>query len=215
MAESSILESVFGLVGAGISGGVFTVIGQGVVKWWRRPKLYIDYGEEPEYRTHTPNRVTVGGIQEGMLLVNPQYVDTESILIRVRVRNEGWSVAKGCRVWVSEISRQNSDGSRDTISGQDSIALGWSLRPNELSIDIPKGLRQFADVCLTIKHPERPGLHFASPNFPDRFMKAWNKPGRFHVEVMVTAEGLDAVTRKIVFDWHESWDSLRPVSKGV
>ncbi len=197
-----------GIVGA-LGGGILTVIGQEIVRCWRHPVLNVYYEDQTEYLSEA--ELDWPHDKKNNNDPTPRYVVR---LLRIKVLNEGRSTAKSCRAYISRISRINmADGSKQSIDNQDSIPISWSMQDDfpTRPIDIPVGIRQFADVCFTLSR-DTPYKLFPTGLFPNRLREAWNKPGKFELDVVVVADDASVATKTINFEWQGPWKSLKYLS---
>ena len=200
------MASAIELIATAFGGGVLTLIGQEGLRYIRRPRLTISFEDKAEYLSRTP-------IHWPKVFDDPASgtVELEAIYLRVKVLNVGKSTARSCRAYITHVERENFDGSTEKIEAQDSIPIPWSLR-GERSLepfDLPGRINQFADVCFTISRDHPHKLFPAAPMFPLRFRRSWDKPGRFRLEITVTADGISSVSKTIKFEWQGPWDTLR------
>lgn len=202
MTEPTTWDWLGPIISGAVGGGALTVAFQEGLNWVRRPKLVIHFEDKSEYCCHSPFFIPQD---------NGPPTEDKAIYLRIKVTNEGRAVAKSCRAFIAYVKREDPNGSKDDISGQDSLQMIWSLRPNEPVIDIPKGVNQFADICATLKSEEPSRLHAQVRGLPLRLEQAWTKPGRFEIGIMVTADGVNPVMKTIRFSWNGTWDSLKAI----
>ncbi len=200
-----IATAVMGALG----GGILTVLGQETLRYWRRPILTVYFEDKGEYIAQTP-------INWPRSFNDPDAGTDElqAIYVRVKVINSGLATARSCRAYITHVERENFDGSADRIERQDSIPIPWSLRGAQgiEPFDLPRGINQFADICFTVSRDEPQKLFNAAPMFPLRFRRSWDRPGRFELEIMVTADGAKPASQMVKFEWQGPWNSIRHLS---
>jgi hypothetical protein len=130
------------------------------------------------------------------------------IYVRVRVKNEGSAIAKGCRVYLTELKEVYPGGSTHSTALDDSKVLawaGWDFSPK----DVPPGVVCYADVVRVSKH-DRGWLFSIQGKLFAHQQNLKDYVGTYRFRVMVTAENA-AVGPSCEFDviYNGDWHSLR------
>jgi hypothetical protein len=193
------------LLAATVGGGILTLIGNEVLAALRRPRLDFSIGSDPLFQVRTPMRS--GG---GSGIAGVYAADVQAVFLRVLIQNKGRKTARNCRVFLTSIERTSDDGSRaGTGSRGEALALTFSFRGDEKTIDLPAGVPQFVDVMMTRSNVTPGKLELAFGGQPLRFEPLFAVPGRFAVRITAVADGASPVHLNATFIWNGGWDSLR------
>ncbi len=195
-AESSaVLNTLIGAV-LGFTAAVFA---EPLKQWLYRPKLKLEFGDDPGCTARTPEQAQLQGPRPVQSIHEADY-------IRIKVKNTKPVIAKNCRAYLVAIERaDNSGGFKPTIYG-DSIPLPWACRGEEAygPLDLLRGIVQFVDVVST---------RSVSPDFkpeikpiPYRYIDLFRQHGTFRFTVQVSGENVKPVFIKVVFKWAGVWD---------
>lgn len=114
-------------------------------RWYNRPKFHVEIGNEEPFCKHT--RIKIGENPDGTLILGHM-----SYWIRIRVKNVGRSVARGCEGKLVRISQISDMTDRTDF---DPVVLHWVGRPHSKEsagkpIDINKREYEYLDVVFTI-----------------------------------------------------------------
>ena len=184
----------------GIGGSAFTLMVEFVRAFRNRPRLVIKFASEPQYVTKTP----IGATGDSPTLNN------FGIWIRARLKNEGSSVARNCRAFVTNIVVEQYSGHRLIYENEDAIPMKWSLRANDEKIDLPPDITQFVDICHVLEtEPDK--LHSDARILPFRLLPFWQLPGKYKVTVVVTADETEPASTEVCFYWAGHYDRIKAI----
>lgn len=184
----------------GIGGSAFTLLVEAFRNLRNRPKLVIKFASEPQYVTKTP----IGRTGDSPTL------NIFGIWIRARLKNEGKSVARNCRAYLTDIVVEHTSGSRLVYNNEDAIPLKWSLRADEEKIDLPPEITQFIDICHVLA-TEPNKLHSDARINPFRLGPFWQLPGKYKVTVVVTADEAEPASTAVCFYWPGQYDQIKAI----
>jgi hypothetical protein len=123
---------------------LFVAFLSSIRRWYNRPRFEIEFGNEEPFSRHA-NAIT-GSDEYGITRTVPTY------WIRIRIKNAGRSIARGCETKLVRIT-QTSD-MRDR-SDFDPVVLHW-VGSSSNPIDINKQEYEYLDVVyMTISDPNR------------------------------------------------------------
>ena len=193
-AEANVVLST--LIGAvlGFCAGVFA---EPLRRWIYRPKLKLEFGNDPGYKARTPE------------LPEPPGTVYEAEYIRIKVTNTKAAIAKNCRAYLVAVEKADeSDQFKPTIYC-DSIPLSWSCRGKQAydALDLPRGVVQFIDVVSTrsVSSDFKP----ETKPIPYRYIDLFREHGTFRFGVQVSGENVKPAFIKIVFRWSGVWDKYK------
>ncbi len=178
--------------GAAIAGGLLSGAYQHARNHWTRPKLQVDYEGSDGNKVDSE-------IKKGEKVVSEIY-------IRVRVRNGGRSVAKGCRLFLTALHEVHVSGVTQT-NWYDSMPLpwaGWDFTPR----DVPSGPEFYVDVVKVSKD-------YSDWIFFKLFASQTNLKnyrGTYRFRLLATADNADPVVREIDVTYDGDWHNLRAVA---
>lgn len=120
-------------------------------RWYNRPRFEIEFGNKEPFSRHS--RVTIRNPLDGTLFLGPdgKPLVSDSYWIRIRVRNTGRSVARGCEGKLVRITHTRDKTDRTDF---DPVMLHWVGVPHRIEfigkpIDINKGEYEYLDVVYT------------------------------------------------------------------
>jgi len=195
-AESNaVLSTVIGAV-LGFGAAVFA---EPLRHWLYRPKLKLEFGDDPGCRARTPEQAQLPGPRPVQSIYEADY-------IRIRVTNTKPAIAKNCRAYLVKIEKADNSGEfKSTIYG-DSIPLSWACRGTQAydPLDLPRGVVQFVDVISTrsVSTDFKPEIK----PIPFRYIDLFRQHGVFRFTVQVSGENVRPKFIKIVFRWAGAWD---------
>jgi hypothetical protein len=190
---SAVLNTFIGAV-LGFTAAVFA---EPLRQWIYRPKLKLEFNDDPGCRARTPEQAQLTGVPVPNIY--------EADYIRIKVTNTKPFIAKNCLAYLIGIEKPDNSGTfTPTIYG-DSIPLPWSCRGEEAygPLDLPRGIVQFIDVVSTrsISNDFTPAIR----PIPYRYIGLFEK-GIFRFSVQVSGENVKPVSIKIVFRWTGAWN---------
>lgn len=165
-----------------------------------RPRLSIDFERAKHARVSGP--IARPGALNGAYA--PQ-----AVVIRVRVANQGRSVARDVTCLVREVIRADLDRARHF--DDETVDLRWSHRETRVR-DLAPGEARYVDVCYTQEDDALSGVRLASDHVPARLAGMLASPGRFHFHLSASAQNAAARRRSISVDWEGRWYDLVPWS---
>ncbi len=193
--SSAVLNTAIGAV-LGFAAAVFA---EPLRHWLYRPRLKLEFGDDPGCRARTPEQAQLPGPRPEQSIHDADY-------IRIKVTNTKPSIAKNCRAYLVNIEKADSSGEfKPTIYG-DSIPLSWACRGAQAydPLDLPRGVVQFVDVISTrsVSTDFKPEIK----PIPFRYIDLFQQQGKFRFTVQVSGENVKPVFVKIVFVWSGVWD---------
>jgi hypothetical protein len=164
-------------------------------KGYLGPNLFIDFLGDETNITHAQHKW-------GEKLVSLVYV-------RVRVRNTGGAVAKGCVVYLTELKEMHPGGSTVPTAIEDSKVLpwaGWHFSPK----NVPPDGTYYADV-VRISKDER-GWLFCEGDKQGYQQRLKDYLGTYRFRVMVVDENTSKASCEIDVTYNGDWHNLRATS---
>ena len=169
------------------------------LKWWRRPKLLIDYHEKLPYRRRE--------------LEGPE--GTPRVWVRMRVENYGKSTLKGCIAKVTEI--EDDKGIRQDF---DPTILRWVrvLKKDISGHAIPCGtidLKNKEDDYLNIlwvdkDKPDEKSMHIYVIEPPKGHPYEFRRSGNYYLKITFYAENIkNPVRKRFYFQGHPEYDKFK------
>jgi len=182
------------LAGA-VTGGLVTGFYSHARDLLTRPRLSLDYADD---KAHF---VDLNYVKNG--------VDISAVYVRVRARNGGRRVAKGCRVFLTGLEEVQPAGTRPAELFHDSLLLGWpgaDFAPR----DIPRGVDFYVDVVRVSKH--NPDFLFCVKEMFGNQAELGNYRGTYRFHILITAENADPAQCTVDVTYHGDWHNLRAVA---
>lgn len=179
-----------------IGGGLLSGAYQHLRDYWNRPVLEIDFGGDDSYIVETTEHSSDGR-------------DASYLYIRVRVRNTGRQVAKGCRVFLARLEEVHPSGQTTRTAFHDSRQLAWAgLR--FVPVDLPRGLEFYADVLRVSK--DAPGWDISVHHLfaSERSLKGYKGTYRFHL--VATCDNSEPARCVVDVSYAGDWHNLRAVA---
>jgi hypothetical protein len=180
---------------AGFLGGFGTaIVAEPLRQWMFRSNLNLGFDDTADCITRTPE------------LVNG--VPSEAYVIRLKVTNKSWRLARVCRAYLIGVERLMPDRNFTPTLYCDSIPLAWSVRGSHayLPVDLPKDVPHFVDVVSS-----RPGSVAYSPHIeftPLRYTSLFAEVATFRFTVRISGDGVSPATAQLVFKWTGVWDKF-------
>ncbi len=164
--------------------------------WLSDPKLRLDFGGNE-----------AASIVEVRAVVDK--ITRSSLFVRIRVRNVGRRVAKGCLVYLAGIEEVNESGTCPTTF-QDAMPLSWPLKDFEPR-HLPPSVDVYVDLVIISK--DDPGWSFGVKQLyaSQELMKIFKGTYRFHL--VVTAENAKARKASVEITYKQDWNTLRAQTK--
>jgi hypothetical protein len=157
----------------GVLGASITLFLQGFLPWWRQPRLIIERGL-PGVIVDTPARTGTGAT------ARERYA-------RIRVRNQGRSVAKNVRCMIERIVFFPA-GAGAQMNDEEVLDLLWVF-VHGTTCDIPRSSHRFAELCHVSQREGGPVvLTLGARDVPLRFATLLDAAGMFEFHVLATAE---------------------------
>ncbi len=186
---SAVLNTFVGAV-LGFAAAVFA---EPLMRRLYRPKLELEFGNDPGCRVRTPEQVE-------------QDSTHEADYIRIKVRNVKPAIAKNCSAYLVRVEKADDSGEFESTIYGDSIPLSWSCRGAQayVPLNLPRGVVQFVDVVST-----RSISTYFKPEikpYPFSYDILFKQTGRFRFTVQVSGENVKPVFIKIIFVWSGEWD---------
>jgi hypothetical protein len=176
-------------IGAAL-GFAAAVFAEPLRQWIYRPKLKLDFEDDPAYKARTPEEAEIPASPRPLHSVH----DAE--FIRIRVINKKPVIAKSCRAYLVAVEKADENGRFQPTIYCDSIPLAWACR-DKLAyepLDLPRGVSQFVDLISTrsISADFRPEIR----PIPYRYFELFQQHATFRFTVQVSGEnGLDLAAR--------------------
>jgi hypothetical protein len=190
------------IVGAfiGAFAAVLVLVLQGVAHWWRRPVLHLDFrGGDPAYTTST---VEGPHGQHHIVKNHARY-------LRLRVTNNGWGVATGCRAYLVKVEKWDDTQIPRATIYCDSLRLNWSAQTETdkaMPLAIPRGINQFVDLLST--RETSTDFRMEMPFGLRRYYALFREHGTFRFTVLVAGDGVTPKTATLLFTWSGVWDQF-------
>jgi hypothetical protein len=183
------------LVGAagGVTGGLVTGFYSHARAWFTSPRLSVDYANDDAHFIDFD-------------AVNWEGKEISAVYVRVRIRNIGRRVARGCRVFLVGLEEVHPAGTTPT-NLHDALVLGWPGGQDFEPRDIPPGVSFYADLASVSKHVA--GWHFCvKETYADhRRLPQYRGTYRFHV--LVTADDAKPSQCKVDATYDGDWHNFR------
>jgi hypothetical protein len=179
----------------GVTGGLVTGFYSHARAWFTRPRLSVDYANEERHFID-------------FNAVNWEGRDISAVYVRVRVRNEGRRVAKGCRVFLTGLDEVHPSGTTPT-NLPDALVLGWPGGHDFEPRDIPRGISFYADLVMVSKHIEGWGFCVKEIYANQKHLAQYRGTYRFHV--LVTADDADPGQCRVDASYDGDWHNFRAV----
>jgi hypothetical protein len=185
------------LVGAigGVTGGLVTSFYSHARSWLTRPRLSVDYAND-------------AGHFIDFNAINREGRDISAVYVRVRVRNLGRRVARGCRVFLTGLEEVHPAGTTPT-NLHDALVMGWPGGTDFEPRDIPHGVSFFADLVMVSKHREGWGFCVRETHANHRRLPEYRGTYRFHV--LVAADDADPARCTVDATYDGDWHNFRAV----
>lgn len=191
------------ILSGSIGGGIVAVAAQRLLDWLRQPKIEIHF-DPSSACIDTPYR-------SADVMTNARY-------LRVRVKNAGYSAAKGCRVLVRSITKTDTAGTTTKITDDDWFDLGWaygSISDGTASTTtIPRAVTRHADIAFVIDSQGTQRLNMASSNFPHRLEQYFNSPGQFTAEIVIAGDNFSPAFASVAFVFGGAMSSFKATQSG-
>ncbi len=194
-AFNLLLTCAGGLVG--VVSGLATSI---CSKWLNTPKLELSLEFDRIVGSELPV-FPIGNTPEGTTI--------EARYARLKIVNRGRQVARGCRVYLTDVEGIRTDGSLARTWYNNTLRLHWEYEgqgPLHGGIDLPKGLPYYLDVVFSRKDLRRfePNLAAQSPRFYDLL----SEYDAYVLAVMLVADNADERTFRVKLTRGDGWDTF-------
>ena len=189
------IELIAGLIGAlaAIIGACLTGLFDYVRTYRVRPILLLEFERDDAF------------IVESTYLAHDK--ERSSKFVRVRLRNVGNSVARDCRVYLTNIEEVRGPQIHPTTL-YDSKPLPWAgYPPDTSSRALPKGINAFIDVIRFSKDDRI--WHFQAKPFFASQVSIRDYTGTYRVTVVATADNAAPVTLSFHVEFDGEYDRLR------
>lgn len=195
-----LLLSVFG---GALGGGVIAVGIQSALAWIQRPRISAVLTIGRANCVDTPFKYPLGE------------AESTATYVRVSFRNLGRSAARGCRVYLEELTKVSPDGHQANILENEWISLSWGLSENEERkvLTIPRGSGWIADIAFNVRSGPMQGLHLATPSFPLRLEQHFKGAGKFRAVVAVAGDNFTPAKSIVEFDYGNNELKLATIDK--
>ena len=182
-------------IGVGFVAGSITPL---LVEWAKRalfkPKLEVRHDNDDSY---TPISERTGSTSE---LIQVKY-------LRVRVKNVGNMIAKGCRAYLVRIEEIVGSESRPTFF-RDTLRLRWAYEEGGSlhdGVDIPPGIFVYFDVisCELIDSKSQIFIQFAQVR--EHFANKMQFDKTYRFAILIASEGADPKEIRLAVNMGPSW----------
>lgn len=162
-----------------------------VVRWWKRPKLFVRFERNQTYQESFDQSVG----QFGMFL-------------HLMVRNEGKTNADKCEALVLEINEQDDKGNFSPCVGyKGPVKLHWAHQPLDcFEIDVDTDFPRRLDVCYV--HKNDSNLHLFCERFP-RGEQIDFTPGTYEFKIRVSAKNAKNTYATVVVKWSGHYPDIK------
>jgi len=198
-------QFIIALGSLGTLGTVLIIFFIQIIKpWLNEPLIIIDFAQKEPFCKEV-NWLFLKD-QQGNNLTTPSY------WIRVKVRNEGDSIAENCEGQLIEVS----DDRGNIIEKYVPLILSWASRPKQAPIDISKGASWFLDVIFVNKDNSNVrnifGTTFSKKvhicdifrgNPTGTFQDF--KAGKYYFKIMIYGDNFKPTTKKLYVNWDGKW----------
>lgn len=193
---SAVLNTAVGAV-LGFAAAVFA---EPLRHWIYRPKLKLEFGDDPGYRARTLEEADIPSAPV------PRHSVHDAEYIRIKITNIKPAIAKSCRAYLVAVEKADEAGKFSPTVYCDSIPLSWACRDSQAyePLDLPRGVVQFIDVISTrsISKDFKPEIR----PIPYRYFDLFREHGTFRLTIQVSGDNVKPVFTKIVFRWAGVWD---------
>lgn len=169
-----------------------------------RPSVRFETGRYLGCLIETKERYVVP--PPAMSLTTPH----EAIYYRVRLVNQGRSIARSVRLFLTNMEIRSTDRPWSNPGYADTLMLPWSCRGESKfnSVDLPRGVPYFADL-VSSRDSESGTLRMEVDGWPVRYNDIIAQRGIFRFTVMATGENFHPISTSIVVTWNGHWKDLR------
>jgi len=181
---------------AAVVGGMVTGFYHHARDWWTRPRLSLDYANDPAHFVDVNYS-------------KPDGKDISSVWVRVRARNKGRRVAKACRIFLVGLEELYPSGKTTSTSLHDSPLLSWAGGNDFESRDIPQGVDFYADVVHVSKHVS--DFVFSVDAFFADAKDLGKYRGTYRCHLLITADDAKPARCKIDVTYDGDWHHFRAV----
>jgi len=128
---------------------------------------------------------------------------------RVLLINLGQESAEGCRAYLNDIQRRDSNGSYLPTTFGESLRLAWSARDDSkyASIVLYKGIKQFVDVFQT--NEASSDIHLFTEQLLDMNKDIFREPGIYRLYVSAVSKNAGSDELVLELDWTGKWDQFQ------
>jgi len=183
-------------IGGGLVAGLLSGAYQHLREYGSRPILEIDFADDDSHKVESTERSSDGR-------------EASYVYIRVRVRNTGRQVARGCRVFLAYLEEVHPSGETTRTVFHDSRQLAWAGFKFG-SADISRGLSFYADVLRVSTDVLGWWISVEQLFASEQGLKSYAGTNRFH---LVAACDNAKLARCVVdVSYAGDWHNLRAVA---
>jgi hypothetical protein len=180
---------------AAVVGGMVTGFYHHARDWWTKPRLSLDYVNDPAHFVDVDR-------------IRPDGTNASAVWVRVRARNTGRRTAKGCRIFLVGLEEVHTSGTTSTPL-HDSPVLGWPGGKDFAPRDIPRGVDFYADVVHVSK--QNSDFLFSVNQILDDAKGLGKYRGTYRFHILITADDADPAQCKIDVTYDGDWNHFRAV----
>ncbi len=174
------------------AGAIGFILTKHLDRWFFSPRVRIVFDDDDG------NRVDYSDFNDRNML-------TESIYHRLKLTNDSTTVARDCRVYLTNLEVNPGDGFMRT-SFRDSVRLQWAHeKADELEgkVHLPKGVGMYFDIAYqTNEHPEyMEKVDSFTPRIVNKALRSENSMHRhvpYRFTIIATADNAEPYVAKVV-----------------
>ncbi len=192
MSDEFLVAAIGGA--AAIAGGLLTGFFDGVYRWWFRPKLDLSFEDQNDAFVLEGTYDPGGGVRT-------------SKHVRVCLINTGKSIARECRVYLTEISEVDGTQTHPTKL-YDAKELPWAGYPKSYSPrHVASGIKFFVDVVRFSQND--PHWNWYIEHIFASQQSIISHKGKFRLTLVATADNAIPSTIQFYITYRGDYESVR------
>jgi hypothetical protein len=130
-----------------------------------------------------------------------------AVYIRVRVRNEGTSIAKSCRAFLTKIEKKEH-GLFSSTEWAEACQLCWSSQADgSRALDLPTGIEHYMDVVRSNSKYTQIFPVVVTPLYI--YENVFQEPGTYRLEIVVSGDGVYPKSCRVIVTHTGKWDEVK------
>jgi hypothetical protein len=183
-------------IGGGLVAGLLSGAYQHLREYASRPILKIDFADDDSHKVESSEQSSEG-------------TEAYYVYIRVRVRNAGRQVARGCRVFLVYIEEVHPSGQTTRTVFHESRQLAWAGF-KFVPTDLPAGLDFYSDILRVSKDVSGWVISVEQLFANERSLKSYEGTYRFHLAA--TCDNAELAWCVVDVSYAGNWRNLRAVA---